>query len=426
MRARLERLARKTPPFAEPPAPNEVVHWVRPEVVVEVRFAEWTADGRLRQPIVLGVRDDKPAREVVREPESVQAARGTQHAGRRTGTATAAAGEKRGTAKGSAAKRPAGRTSKRKAPSDVPRPTFDDVVAQLTRLESASGEGTLALPGGHTLDVTSLGKVVFPAAGFTKGDLLRYYARVAPVLLPIVADRPLVLRRFPKGAEGPSFFQQNAPDTPPDAVRAETIVNDAGERQHRFVGGELGTLLYTIQMGAISVDPWNARVGSLDRVDYAVLDLDPGDAATFGTVVAVARLVRDAIDALGLPGRLKTSGKRGLHVYVPLDGGAPEKEVVALAKRIATRVARADPAAATVERSVAKRAAGTVYVDYLQNIVAKPVAAAYCVRATPHATVSTPLAWDELTDDLDPRAFTIATVPDRLARLGDLWEIGRA
>jgi bifunctional non-homologous end joining protein LigD len=167
-------------------------------------------------------------------------------------------------------------------------------------------------------------------------------------------------------------------------------------------------------------------VGSLDRVDYAVLDLDPGDAATFGTVVAVAHLVRAALDALGLSGRLKTSGKRGLHVYVPLDGGAAEKEAVALAKRVATRVARADPAVATVERSVAKRAAGTVYVDYLQNIVAKPVAAAYCVRATPHATVSTPLAWDELSDDLDPRVFTIATVPDRLARLGDLWELGRA
>jgi bifunctional non-homologous end joining protein LigD len=300
------------------------------------------------------------------------------------------------------------------------------LLAQLDAIEAGGGDGTVTLPDGGTLDLTSLGRVIFPEPGFTKDDLLRYYARVAPALLPILVDRPLVLRRFPRGVEGPSFFQQNAPETPPTAVRAEDIENDAGERQHRFVGGDLGTLLYTVQIGAISVDPWNARVGHFDRVDYAVLDLDPGDGVPFTTVVAVARLVRDALQRLGLPGRLKTSGKRGLHVFVPFDDGVAEREAVALAKRIATRVAKADPAIATVERSVAKRPAGTVYVDYLQNIVAKPVAAAYCVRATPQASVSTPLAWEELTDDLDPRRFTIATVPERLERLGDLWGIGRA
>jgi bifunctional non-homologous end joining protein LigD len=130
----------------------------------------------------------------------------------------------------------------------------------------------------------------------------------------------------------------------------------------------------------------------------------------FRTVVEVARQVRRALEALRLPGMLKTSGKRGLHVYVPEPGGITEHEAVELARRVAERTVEACPAIATVERSVDARPAGTVYVDYLQNIVAKPVAAAYCVRATPEATVSTPLAWDELTDDLDPRQFTIATV----------------
>lgn len=297
----------------------------------------------------------------------------------------------------------------------------DDVVAQLERLERAGRDGDVVLPDGARLHVSSLDRVYFPAAGRTKGDLLRYYARVAPALLPLVADRPLVLRRFPKGVDGPSFFQQKAPDAPPPGVRAETIVNDAGEPQRRFVGGDLATLLHTVQLGAISVDPWNARVGSLGRVDYAIIDLDPGDGVPFATVVAVAGLVRAALDAARLRGMPKTSGKRGLHVYVPRPRGATERSAVALARRIATRVATEHPDVATVTRAVAERRAGTVYVDYLQNIVAKPVAAAYCARATPEATVSTPLAWAELDDALDPRAFTIDTVPARLARLGDLW-----
>jgi bifunctional non-homologous end joining protein LigD len=219
-----------------------------------------------------------------------------------------------------------------------------------------------------------------------------------------------VLRRFPRGVRGPSFFQQNAPDTVPEGVRVETIESDAGEPQRRFVGGDLATLLYTAQLGAISVDPWNARIGSLDRVDWVVLDLDPGEGVEFATTVEVAREVKRALDALGLDGALKTSGKRGLHVFLPQPDGITEKQAVALAKKVAERVARARPEIATVERSVDARPAGTVYVDYLQNIVAKPVAAAWCVRATPAATVSTPLPWDALTDDLDPRAFTIATV----------------
>ena len=297
----------------------------------------------------------------------------------------------------------------------------DDVVAQLERIEREGGDGTVRLGGGRTLELSSLDKVFFPEPGYTKGDLLRYYARVAPVLLPILADRPLVLKRYPDGVAGKSFFQQNAPPRVPRAARVATIRSESGEPQRRFVGGGLGTLLHVVQLGAISMDPWNARVRSLRRVDYTILDLDPGDDVPFRTVVEAARHVKEALDDAGLAGRLKTSGKSGLHVYLPPPRPAREPEAVALAREVAERVAAAHPDVATVERSVAERPPGTVYLDYLQNIIAKPVAAAYCVRATPGATVSTPLAWDELTDDLDPRAFTIATVPDRLARLGDLW-----
>lgn len=274
----------------------------------------------------------------------------------------------------------------------------------------------LELDGGEELRVTSLGRVVFPEPGYTKGDLLRYYAAIAPAILPAIADRPLVLRRYPRGVEGQSFFQQNAADDPPTGVRVETITGAGGEAQRRYVGGDLTTLLHTIQMGAISVDPWNARVGSLDRVDFAILDLDPGAGMPFRDVVRVASFAREAFDAMGRESWLKTSGKRGLHIHVPLVGGAAEDEALALAEEAAVRVAMAHPELATVERKVDARPAKTVYMDYLQNVVAKPVAAAYCVRATASATVSMPLAWEQLTDALDPGDFTMATVDTDAAR----------
>ena len=399
MRARLERLARRTPPFADAPRPNETVHWVRPQVVVEVRFSEWTADGRLRQPIVLGVRDDKAAKEVVREPESVQQ-RVTSDESRVTSERRGAAPKKR---------------------SLVTR--HSSLVARLHDIELSTGDGTLDLGDGVTLDVTSLGKPYFPAAGLTKGDLMRYYAWAAPLLLPRLADRPLVLRRHPRGAAGPSFFQQNAPPSVPDGVRVETIVNDEGEEQRRFVGGDLATLLYLVQLGTISMDAWHERVGSFGVADYGVIDLDPGKGVPFTGVIEVARALRDVLQAEGLAASPKTSGKRGIHVYLPLPGGTAEEEALALAKRLAEQVVERLPRLATIERSVQARPRRSVYVDYLQNIRAKPVAAPYCVRATPEATVSTPLRWEELTDDLDPKAFTIETVPERVARIGDVWGI---
>lgn len=296
------------------------------------------------------------------------------------------------------------------------------VIRQLAAIEAGGGDGRVELESGDTLDVSSLNRTVFPKSRDTKGALMRHYAGVAPFLLPLLADRPLVLRRYPDGAAGDSFFQQNAPSTLPSPVRVEKVRTADGDLRRRLVGGDLATLLYTVQIGAISVDPWNARVGSLDVVDHAILDLDPGPGSDFSTAVLVARLVAGVLAELGLAGgRIKTSGKRGLHVQLPLPGGASEDDALALAGEVAVRVAMAHPELATVERAVSARPRGTVYVDYLQNVVGKPVAAAYSVRATATATVSTPLSWDELADDLDPLAFTIATLPERLARVGDLW-----
>jgi bifunctional non-homologous end joining protein LigD len=298
------------------------------------------------------------------------------------------------------------------------------VAARLLEIEQAGGDGTVELGRGATLAVSSLGKVFFPRERITKGDVMRYYAGVEASILPIMRDRPLVLKRYPDGIDGQSFYQQKAPDRVPPGVRAETILNERGERQRRLIGGDLATLLYTVQLGAISVDPWHSRVPRLEQADFTILDLDPGPKASFGRVVEVAKLVRDELEELKLTAVAKTSGSSGMHIVVPLDAGVPDEAAVLVAQVIATRVAARAPTIATVERSVASRAPGAVYVDYLQNIRAKTVAAAYSVRARPGATVSTPLEWKEVDDTLDPREFTIETVPERVRRLGDIWARG--
>ena len=407
-------------PFAEVPKTNERAHWVEPQVVVEVKFSEWTGDGKLRQPIYLGTRDDKTASEVGREGTSMQ----KKSAAKKTTTGKSPAAK---TSNSKARKRvyaqrtlesddkPAAKATKR-----TKSVNSGAIVRQLDEIQASTGSGKLEISRDASIDVSNLSKVFFPKKKLTKGDLLRYYATVAPYVLPVMADRPLVLKRFPNGVTGPSFFQQNAGDVP-DVVRTETIHTQGGSTNLRLVGGDLATLLYTIQLGAVSVDPWHSRVQSLDHADYTIIDLDPGPRAPFGRVVEVARWAKEVMDSLGLHGALKTSGSSGLHIYIPLPADTPNEAATLVAQIVATRVSEEHPKVATIERWVKSRGAAQVYVDYLQNIIGKTVAAAYSARANPDAMVSTPLDWDELTDDLDPREFTIETAPQRFADVGDIW-----
>ena len=312
-------------------------------------------------------------------------------------------------------------TRARTAQSRSPASSNQSVVTQLEEIQRAKGDGTLEIARGVKLSVSSLGKVFFPGERITKGDVMRYYARVASSMLPIMRDRPLVLKRYPNGIDGESFYQQKAPEHAPPIVRVETIRNERGERQRRFIGGDLATLLYTIQLGAISVDPWHSRVPKLELADFTILDLDPGPKAAFSRVTEVAILVREELNALGIHAVAKTSGASGLHIVLPLKPGVSDETAVLAAQIVATRVVARAPTVATIERAVASRPPDTVYVDYLQNIRGKTVAAAYSVRARPGATVSTPIEWSELDASLDPHAFTIETVPGRLTRLGDIW-----
>lgn len=407
MYRRLRRLERKTPPFAEAPRTNEKAHWTTPRVVVEVRFNEWTRDGKLRQPSFVAFREDKDAKEVVYD---------------------AAAEPPPKQERSPARKRREGRKTASSRSGASVRDRAGTAIARAIGGARANGDSTVraAVGSGNALELTNLDKVFFPAPKLTKGDLLEYYAEMARYILPCMEDRPLVLKRFPGGVDGESFYQQAAPDEVPAGVRVEAVRLNDGEPQPRLVGGDLATLLYTIQLGAISYDPWHSRVGRLESADYSILDLDPGPGADFRAVIEVARLVRDEMEALGLRGALKTSGSNGLHVYLPLPEHTPLDAATLVAQIIATRVARSRPELATVKRMRRDRPEGTVYVDYLQNILGKTVAGVYAARAKPEATVSTPLAWDELTDDLDRSDFTIETVPGRVKRVGDLWASGMA
>jgi bifunctional non-homologous end joining protein LigD len=414
MHKRLKPLERKTSPFEETPKTNEKAHWVKPEVVVEVKFSEWTADRRLRQPIFVGLRDDKDAKDVEIEAPSVQ-----RNPLRKDAVATRNARVKI-PARAKGATKTSGAKSARKS-AKLEKVDKSDLLEQLSSIEKARGDGALDFGGGKKLKVSNLDKVFFPKEKYTKGDVMRYYTRIADFILPTIQDRPLVLKRFPNGIDGESFYQQKAAETTPPDVRVETITTDGGDKQPRFIGGDLLTLLYTVQLGAISVDPWHSRLPSLEYADYTIIDLDPGPRANFARVVQAARWAKEVIDGFGLHAAIKTSGSTGLHIYLPLPPKTPNEAATLVAQMIATKMADAHPKEATIERAVKARGPATVYVDYLQNIQGKTVAGPYCVRAKAGATVSTPLKWTELTDDLDPHEFNLGNAAERFEKLGDIW-----
>ena len=276
----------------------------------------------------------------------------------------------------------------------------------------------LELPGGHRLNVTNLHKIFWPKQKFTKGDLFRYYVQVAGYVLPAVADRPLVMKRFPNGVAGQPFYQHRAQDVP-RGVRLETV--SVAETRQQIIGGHLMALLYMTQLAAISQDPWFSRVKSVQFADYVALDLDPSEGVKFDRVLDVARAIRDELGILDVVGVPKTSGADGLHIYIPLPPRTPYDAGLLFCQIVATVVAQKHPKIATVERSV--RARGPrVYVDYLQNVLGKTLATAYSARASDYAGVSTPLTWKEVEAGVRREDFTIKTVPARVKKVGDLWE----
>jgi bifunctional non-homologous end joining protein LigD len=301
------------------------------------------------------------------------------------------------------------------------RKAAGSIVRQLDEIEAGIGDGSLDFGRGKTLHVSNLGKSFFPNAGITKGDLMRYYASIASALLPIVRDRPLILRRYPNGIDGSSFFQQNAGDNVPEGIRTARVETGRGVRADRIIGGDLMTLLYIVQIGTIAVHTWQSRIQSAGFADTTTIDLDPGDGVSFSAVVALARDIKLELDELDLRAGIKTSGSRGVHIALPLPPKTTFKDAARLAQLIAERVVRTKPRRATIERSLSGRPKGTIYVDAQQNSEGKSVVAAYSVREREGAPVSAPLEWAELRGTLRIEDFTLETMPARIQKMGDLW-----
>jgi bifunctional non-homologous end joining protein LigD len=309
-----------------------------------------------------------------------------------------------------------GSSAARSTVSKFDRGHIDQLVEQLRAIEDSRSDGVVRLDG-LQLNVTNLHKVFWPSLKLTKGDLFRYYARIAPAILPVLADRPLVMKRYPNGVDAKPFYQHRA-EAPPEGVRVEPVA--AEDRRPQLIGGNMATLLYTVQLAAISQDPWFSRVQTPGFADQVALDLDPSDEVPFEQVLDVARWIHEELDALGVSSLAKTSGSSGLHIFIPLAPNTPFDAGLLFCQLVATLVAEKHPKHATVERSV--RARGRrVYVDFLQNIQGKTLASAYSVRANDFAGVSTPLTWKEVHAGVTREDFTIRTVPSRVDKTGDLW-----
>lgn len=368
IRARLEPLIIDSPPFKVPPKTNARATWVKPELVCEVHFTEWTDEGYMRQPVFIGMRDDVPPREVKRE-----------------------------------------------------RPERTEKTLPRTRLYIAREAKKRIVIDGIPLELSNLDKVFWPDEGYTKGDMLEYYRIVAPVMVPYLRDRPESLHRFPNGIEGGRFFQKNVDAGIPEWIETALVRSDSEERDIRYLLCQNeAALIYMVNLGCIEINPWNSRIQAPDNPDYMVLDLDPLD-IEFDRVIEAALATRDVLESAGAQSFCKTSGATGLHIYVPLGARYTTDQVLQFAELINLLVHARLPETTSLERPPSKRQK-KVYLDYLQNRRGQTMAAAYCLRPRKGATVSAPLKWEEVGRGLDPAGFNIKTMPNRLDALGDLWK----
>jgi bifunctional non-homologous end joining protein LigD len=383
LRAKLKPLETETSPFEKPPVGAAVreVRWVRPELVAEVKFSEWTDDGRLRHPAFLGLREDKPAVEVVRERPAPKTGRSSE--------------EEPPVAKTRA--RAGGRTTTGRSPR--PKPGGADTEVAGVRISNP-------------------GRVVYSDAKVTKVEVARYYEEVARWALPHTEGRPLSLVRCPKGSTGKCFYQKQLTAEPPEGLRGV----DVGEKRPYAAVEDARGLVSLIQMGVLEVHPWGSRIEDLDHPDRLIFDLDPGPGVKWELVAEGAVEVRRILRGAGLESFVKTTGGKGLHVVAPLDGSADWDRTKAFARAVADTMAAMRPERYLAVASKAARG-GKIFVDYLRNGRGATAVAPYSPRARKGATVSTPITWRELAAGVDPSAFTIRTVPARMHRQKkDPWD----
>lgn len=395
--SRLKPLIRKTSPFKIPPKTNMPANWVKPQLVGEVSFQEWTPDGRMRIPVFLGLREDKNAKEVKREyPE--------------TNINT--------------------RIKKKKTPTThVFENNGHEHFEKAEQKSKKNDLNILLLSGkknqqinieGHTLALTNLDKIFWEEEKFTKSDLINYYQQIAPYILPYLKDRPESLNRHPNGIKGKSFFQKNVGDSIPEWIETVKIYSESNNKEINYLLCQnKATLVYLANLACIELNPWSSRVGNLEYPDYAILDLDPLN-ISFDKVIETAQAIKEVLKELKIMGYCKTSGASGLHIYIPVGAKYNYEQVRQFAQLIAKSAHEVLPEITSLERLPKKRDK-RVYIDFLQNSYGQTLAAPYCIRPRPGATVSMPLLWEEVRKGLSPSDFTIKNAFNRIKKNGDIF-----
>ncbi|MGE6355306.1 DNA ligase D [Flavobacterium sp. NPDC079362] len=370
-----------------PNPPHATATWLKPSLVCEVSFAEVTTDGVFRHPSFQGMRSDKKAKQVVRETASK-----TQ--------AIVADGHSNTSDENHLVRSP-----KNTGRKSLLNPTEETQVKKIK---------------GHELKFTNLSKVYWPEDGYTKRDMLNYYYQVADYILPYLKDRPLSLNRFPGGIHSPSFYQKDVKGKAPDWARTFPYTTSENQDKEFLVGGDQATLLYMASLGCIEINPWFSTIEHPDNPDYCVIDLDP-DKNTFDQVLQAAQEVKKVLDALDIPGFVKTSGSTGMHIYIPLGAKYSYDQSQMFGKLIVSVVHEQLPDFTSMERQIKNRQ-GKMYLDFLQNRPGATIACPYSLRPKPGATVSMPLHWEEVKKGLTMQDFTIRNALERIKSEGDIFK----
>jgi bifunctional non-homologous end joining protein LigD len=402
---RLQSLKTSECPFAERPKTREKATWVKPMLVARAKFSGWTEGTHLRQPRFVGLQEDRNPRECTLEKETKEPVEQSE----------IEAGESTEPRKSKARLR----ESKRRRRSGVVAGTDEAVQREL---ESGSAEEIRGEIDGHTLHFTNLNKIYFPIDGITKRNLLAYYFRMAPLILPFLEERPMVLRRYPNGIEGQSFFQKDADKNTPEWIKTTPIDSEStGKPTHYILANDRATLLYLTNLGCIDHNPWSSRVGSLENPDYIFFDLDPTPDTPFATVIKLAKILLEILEKAKLKAFPKTSGATGFHIFVPVEPRYTFAQARAFVEAIASIVDAKHPELLTAERGVRKRPKGRIYLDAHQNSSGQSLASVYSVRAFPHAPVSAPVRTTELVPSLQQAKWNLNSMARRIEKTGDLW-----
>ena len=358
----------ETSPFKEKVKTNMPVTWVKPKFVCEIKFTEWTSDGKMRHPIFLQMREEKSINDIVM-----------------------------------ATKKNA--TKKKEIDEEV----------SVNEKELIIGKAKVKL--------TNLNKIYFPDDAITKGMVVDYYQQMSGHILPYLKDRPESLKRNPNGINDNGFFHKDAGDDAPSYIKSFKIFSESADKEIDYIiCNDKATLAYMNNLGCIEINPWNSTTKSLDKPDYMIIDIDPSDNNDFEQVIETALAFKKLLDKAGATSFCKTSGATGLHIYVPMGKKYLYENVKDFAHSLCMLINEELPEFTSLERNLAKRGNNHIYLDYLQNRRGQTIACAYSLRPKIGGTISTPLLWEEVKAGLHPSQFNIKTVPNRINKLGDIFK----